>query len=78
MKRFVEGMDRGQSTLFPEYLEDWICEDNPVRVIDVFVEGIDLAALRFCGVDRAPYRDRSASLRAIINTSCSAIRTGIS
>ena len=37
MKRFVEGMDRGQSTLFPECLEDWICEDNPVRVIDVFV-----------------------------------------
>jgi hypothetical protein len=35
MKRFVEGIDRGQSTLFPECLEDWICEDNPVRVIDV-------------------------------------------
>ncbi len=51
MKRFVEGMDRGQSTLFPECLEDWICEDNPVRVIDVFVGGLDLAGLRFCGVD---------------------------
>ena len=51
MKRFVEGMDRGQSTLFPECLEDWICEDNPVRVIDAFVEGLDLAELRFCGVD---------------------------
>jgi transposase len=51
MKRFVEGTDRGQSTLFPERLEDWICEDNPVRVIDVFVEGLDLAALRFDGVD---------------------------
>ena len=36
MKRFTEGADRGQSTLFPECLEDWICEDNPVRVIDVF------------------------------------------
>ena len=35
MKRFVEGADRGQSTLFPECLEDWICEDNPVRAIDV-------------------------------------------
>src|ERR1700737_3328580 len=46
MKRFVEGMDRGQSTLFPECLEDWICEDNPVRVIDVFVGGLDLAELR--------------------------------
>jgi transposase len=51
MKRFVEGMDRGQSTLFPECLEDWICEDNPVRVIDVFVGGLDLAELKFCGVD---------------------------
>ena len=51
MKRFVEEMDRGQSTLFPECLEDWICEDNPVRVIDVFVGGLDLAELRFCGVD---------------------------
>ena len=35
MKRFVEGLDRGQSTLLPECLEDWIGEDNPVRVIDV-------------------------------------------
>jgi transposase len=51
MKRFVEGVDRGQSTLFPECLEDWICEDNPVRVIDVFVEKLDLGDLRFEGVD---------------------------
>src|SRR3981189_2965584 len=51
MKRFVEGMDRGQSTLFPECLEEWICGDNRVRVIDVFVGGLDLAELRFCGVD---------------------------
>src|ERR1700688_160698 len=50
MKRFVEGTDRGQSTLFPECLEDWIGEDNPVRVIDVFVEELDLAELGFDGV----------------------------
>src|SRR5258708_3345114 len=50
MKRFVEGTDRGQSTLFPECLEDWIGEDNPVRVIGVFVEELDLADLRFGGV----------------------------
>jgi transposase len=50
MKRFVEGLDRGQSALFPECLEDWICEDNPVRVIDAFVEELDLAELTFCGV----------------------------
>jgi len=38
MKRFVEGADRGQSTLFPECLDDWIDENNPVRVIDAFVD----------------------------------------
>jgi transposase len=51
MRRFVEGTDRGQSTLFPECLGDWIGEDNPVRVIDVFVEELDLAELGFSGVD---------------------------
>ena len=51
MKRFVEATDRGQSTLFPECLEDWIDEDNPVRVIDVFVEELDLAELGFVGVE---------------------------
>src|SRR5436309_403458 len=51
MRRFVEGTDRGQSTPFPECLEDWICEDNSVRVIDVFVEGLDLAEHEFSGVD---------------------------
>ena len=51
MKRFVAGTDRGQSTLFPECLEDWIGEDNPVRVIDVFVEALDLGELGFGGVD---------------------------
>src|SRR3979411_413791 len=51
MRRFVQGLDRGQSTLFPECLEDWIGEDNPVRVIDVFVDELDLAELGFSGVD---------------------------
>ena len=51
MKRFVEGAERHQSTLFPECLEDWICEDNPVRVIDAFVDELDLADLRFNGID---------------------------
>src|SRR5215467_9959260 len=39
MKRFVEGQDRGQSTLLPECLEDWIDQNNPVRVIDVLSTG---------------------------------------
>src|SRR5471030_1206713 len=50
MKRFVEGEDRSQSTLFPEHLEDYIAEDNPVRVIDVFVDELDLQELGFEGV----------------------------
>src|SRR5260221_242230 len=50
-RRFVEGTDRAQATLFPECLEDWICEDNPVRAIDVFVDELDLAELGFGGVD---------------------------
>jgi transposase len=51
MRRFVEGTDRAQATLFPESLEDWICEDNPVRAIDVFVDELDLAELGFGGID---------------------------
>jgi transposase len=51
MRRFVEGADRIQSTLFPECLEDWIGEDNPVRVIDIFADELDLAELGFDGVE---------------------------
>src|SRR5436189_957763 len=50
MRRFAEGIDRGQTTLFPECLEDWIDEGNPVRVIDAFVEKLDLSGLGFDGV----------------------------
>ena len=53
MKRFVEGADRGQSTLLPECLDDWIDEENPVRAIDIFVEALDLKELGFDGVDPA-------------------------
>jgi hypothetical protein len=45
MKRFVVGEARGQSTLFPERLDDFIAEDNPVRVVDVFVEELDVLSL---------------------------------
>ena len=51
MKRFVEGVDRGQSTLLPECLDDWIDENNPVRVIDAFVEALNLAEVGFAGVE---------------------------
>lgn len=47
MSRFVEGADRSQSVLFPERLEDYVGEDNPVRVVDAFVEHLDLTTLGF-------------------------------
>jgi transposase len=50
MKRFVEGVDRGQATLFPDRLDDWVGEDNAVRVVDVYVDGLDLGGLGFGGV----------------------------
>ncbi len=51
MKRFVEGVDRAQGSMFPERLDDWIGEDNPVRVIDVFVDELDLGGLGFDRVE---------------------------
>ncbi len=51
MKRFIEGQARDQATLLPECLEDWADEENPVRVIEVFVEGLDLGKLGFTGID---------------------------
>ena len=47
MSRFIEGTDRSQATLFPDRLEDWIDEDNPVQVIDAFVDALDLNGLGF-------------------------------
>ena len=47
MSGYIDGLDREQSTLFPERLEDWISEDNPVRAMDVFVDALDLAELGF-------------------------------
>jgi len=47
MNRFIEGIDRSQVSLFPDRLEDWIDEDNPVRVIDAFVDALDLKGLAF-------------------------------
>src|SRR5499427_2356065 len=53
MKRFVAGADRAQSTLLPESLDDWVDESNPVRVIDAFVDALDIAELGFEGVEPA-------------------------
>src|SRR5450631_3940659 len=51
MTRFVVGDDRSQSTLFPERLDEYLGDDNPVRAIDVFVDELDLAGLGFGGVE---------------------------
>ena len=50
MKRFVEGEDRRQSLLLPESLDEYVGQDNPVRFIDAFVEGLDLTAAGFIRV----------------------------
>ena len=47
MNRFIAGTDRDQATLFPDRLEDWIGEDNAVRVIDAFADALDLSGLGF-------------------------------
>ena len=65
MRRFVEGADRGQWTLLPECLDDFIDESNPVRVIDVFVDALDLAKMSLKGLSRrqrvAPVRQMSTA-----------------
>jgi transposase len=53
MKRFIEGVDRGQPTLLPECLDDFIEDINPVRAIDAFVEALDLGVLGFAGAEPA-------------------------
>ena len=49
MKRFIEGVEREQGLLFPDHLEDFVGEDNPVRAVDAFVDGLDLASMGFKG-----------------------------
>lgn len=53
MKRFIEGEDRGQGALLPEHLDDYVAEDNQVRVVDVFVDELDLDKLDFKRVQPA-------------------------
>jgi transposase len=53
MKRFIQGEDRTQATMFPDLLDDYVAGTNPVRVVDVFVDELDLGQLGFEGVDPA-------------------------
>ena len=50
MKRFIEGEDRRQAMLLPDCLDDYVAENNPVRVVEVFIDELDLAALGFAGI----------------------------
>jgi transposase len=52
MRRFVEGEDRSQVTLLPACLDDHVEAENPVRVVEVFVDGLDLGELGFGGLPR--------------------------
>ena len=65
MTRFVVGDDRSQSTLFPERLDDYLTEDNPVRAIDVFVDELDLAKLGFGGVKPEVSLTKDTTLKTI-------------
>lgn len=53
MKRYIEGEARTQVTLLPECLDDYVAEENPVRIVDVLVDELDLGALGFEDVDPA-------------------------
>jgi len=53
MHRFIDGEDRRQQALLPHSLEDYVSEENPVRVIEVFIDELDLAALGFAGITPA-------------------------
>ena len=56
MSGFIEGEDRRQATLFPERIDDYIAEDSPVWVIDVFVDNLDLSGLGFKTIAEATGR----------------------
>lgn len=66
MTRFVLVEDRSQSTLFPESLDEYVTEDNPVRVVDVFVDELDLGQMGFHGMQR-----QYNAVRLIIRLLCS-------
>jgi transposase len=53
MSRYIEGQDRHQVTLLPECLDDFVAEDNPIRVVDAFVGELNLAELGFEGAVKA-------------------------
>jgi len=51
MKRFIECESRTQTSLFPECLDDYVGEDNSARVVEAFIDGLDLGKLGFTGIN---------------------------
>ena len=73
MAGFIEGVDRGQSVLFPDRLDDWIGEDSVVRVVDFFVDELDLQRLGFAS--SAPTRTGRPGYHPSFCSSCSSMDT---
>ena len=61
MQRFIQGQDRAQASLLPASLEDYVDADNPARVIEAFVEALDLGALGFAVVPASTGRPELSS-----------------
>ncbi|EGH74985.1 ISPsy6, transposase, partial [Pseudomonas syringae pv. aceris str. M302273] len=64
MKRFIQGEHRGQSTLLPESLDDYVSDTNPVRVVDVFVDELDLITLGLKALSPLKRADRPTILQS--------------
>ena len=64
MGRFIEGQDRRQATLLPDCLDDYVAEDNPVRVVEAFVDELDLSA-GLAGVVAKNHELRGAERQAV-------------
>ena len=72
---FKKGIDRDQVLLFPESLDDYVLEDSPVRLIDAFIESLDIEALGFTRVSyeakgRPPYDPKDLLKATLIDILC--------
>ena len=79
MSRFVEGQDRLQVTLLPECPDDFVAEDNPIRVVDAFVGALNLAGLGFDGskpvaTGRPPHRPAVLFSQALVSINGSTLK----
>ena len=70
------GLDRSQTLMFPERLEDYIAAENPVRFLDAFVGQLDLRALGFAGRRSRPRAGRRMTRRRCSSSTCTVICTG--